>query len=507
MVIEDSLKALMKVLYDGCRKADQYDRVHNPDLVTNLPFDDYFRSDLMIYAVYIIFANGKVTAKEIEMFSYIFDTKVTEKNLKEMHQITLMDKKFCEHPPVSLVRFATRDLMQHNVKGISGTVVGLYDALGKLFLACDTDDIFEYEGIEAFHAYMRVLYDFMAQNVPEIVIPRFDAECGSVYNTIARKQSIFDPDDEDDKDLLGDTNDIEKFMSENGYNDAKDSGKVNYTKPKAVKEKEKTLDDLLNELNGLVGLELVKDDVNSLINFIQVMKMREKRGMRHIPITLHLVFSGNPGTGKTTVARLLAKIYHKLGLISSGQLIEVDRADLVGGYVGQTAIKTKEVIQRAMGGVLFIDEAYSLTSSKDSSDYGQEAIDTILKAMEDNRDNFVVIVAGYTKLMERFVNSNPGLRSRFNKFLHFEDYKPDELQDIFIKMCNDNGYTLNKDAKDYAERYFINLYRCRGENFANAREVRNFFEKAMTRQANRVALFSDISDKELLELMVEDLTN
>lgn len=266
---------------------------------------------------------------------------------------------------------------------------------------------------------------------------------------------------------------------------------------------EETLEELLEKLNDLIGLAGVKKEVTTLINMIKIKKIRDSRGLETASVSKHLVFLGNPGTGKTTVARLLSKIYKQLGVLEKGQLVEVDRAGLVAGYVGQTALKTKEKIDEAMGGILFIDEAYTL--AKGGSDFGQEAIDTILKAMEDNRENFVVIVAGYPDPMEQFLGSNPGLKSRFNKNIMFEDYTEDELLCIFNAFCKPFSMKLSDEAESCVKAYLHWLVQHKTDNFANGREMRNLFELALSNQANRLAEKAEILDEELNEFAKDDL--
>ena len=252
-----------------------------------------------------------------------------------------------------------------------------------------------------------------------------------------------------------------------------------------AEEPAETIEDLKNELHGYIGLDRIKDEVDSLINWIEICKARQEHGLPTPDLALHMVFSGNPGTGKTMVARLMSRIYKSLGVLSKGHLVEVDRSGLVAGYVGQTAIKTAEVIEKAMGGVLFIDEAYALTN-RGSTDYGMEAVDTLLKAMEDHRDDLVVIVAGYTELMQEFVHSNPGLESRFNRFMHFPDYTVEEMTGIFKMRCEKSGYTLEDAAWDTLNEILTKESKDI-EGFGNARGVRNLFEKAIAAQADRLA--------------------
>ena len=274
-------------------------------------------------------------------------------------------------------------------------------------------------------------------------------------------------------------------------------------KPQEV-PKEK-LEDLLAELNGYIGLDTVKEEIDTLVHWIQMQQLRKEHDLPTSDLSLHMVFSGNPGTGKTTIARFLSKIFHSLGILSRGQLVEVDRGDLVAGYVGQTAIKTKDCINKAMGGVLFIDEAYSLTN-RGENDYGAEAVDTLLKAMEDHRDDLIVIVAGYIEPMEKFLHSNPGLESRFNRFIDFPDYTLDELMGIFDMRMSKAGYTMGDEARA-ALRQRIDIERVDVKGFGNARGVRNLFETIIARQADRLGeTEGEITRDMLMELTVADVT-
>ncbi|MBP3234385.1 MAG: AAA family ATPase [Eubacterium sp.] len=402
-----------------------------------------------------------------------------------------MDKEFINTPPRVLLYLAKNDLTDGASRSPSGRpiskeVVELYNDIGTAFVAINGETVTEVANMSNF----------------SLMLDNFLKEYG-LYFTDGIPKGRINPKSRNFRNKNNSSN--VKTGVNNKVADSKSAGKAAMEAEGLQAEPEETLEQLMEELNSLIGLKSVKQDLMNLINLVKVRKLREERGMKQPDITLHLVFSGNPGTGKTTVARLLAKIYKVLGVVSEGQLIEVDRSNLVAGYIGQTATQTAEIVESAIGGILFIDEAYTLTKGGDEKDFGQEAVDTLLKLMEDNRDDLIVIVAGYTDKMEEFVNSNPGLKSRFNKYIFFNDYSGKELTSIYNFMAKNQEYMTDEESSKYVQEYLTKRAKAHEENFANAREVRNYLERCIERQASRIVDIENISDDALKTLTIDDV--
>ena len=458
------------------------DKIENSNIYndTKMKLREMVQFDFLQFLAYLCFSDGADMRSELAFIKdYLgYDFDIARLNTFKYQRTAYSG--FLTNPPRSLSFFAQSDIRSmttYSKTSKAFQLVHTFQLLGETFIACNNIS----SPIEIGHLTNYI--SMMEQYLRKLGFTGSHVQAGIHFNSNSANS-------------LSSTPASAGRITQNA-NDGNSNS--------SSSEQAMDVDVLLEELNALTGLESVKQDIQNLVNIIRVQKLREARGMKQPSISLHMVFSGNPGTGKTTVARLLANIYKGLGVLPSGHLVEVDRSKLVVGYVGQTATKTAQVIDEALGGVLFIDEAYTLSASKGENDFGQEAIDTLLKAMEDHRDDLIVIVAGYPDLMEDFLNSNPGLRSRFNKYIFFADYTPEELIEILKSMCQKQEYKMTEEAITFALDYFTKRVHEHSESFANAREVRNFMEKAIAHQASRIVTFGDdVTDDVLITFEQSD---
>jgi len=453
----------------------------NPQLTasTGMTCREMLKYNMLQFVGFLFESDGTDGRLELDFIRDYFGTIMSIGQFLNFKYGKCMEADFINTPPRVLLYTAKHD-MSGGVKASTGRpmskeVVDLFKEVGTAFIAINSETVTEVANLSNY---------------------------GIMLDNFLKQYGLYFTDGISHKNNPKNKN----FRKDAKTNTPNKAGVIKQTADGLELEQQETLEQLMEELNTLVGLKSVKQDLTNLINLVKIRKLREERGMKQPDITLHLVFSGNPGTGKTTVARLLAKIYKALGVVSEGQLVEVDRSGLVAGYVGQTATQTAEVVESAIGGILFIDEAYTLIKGGDEKDFGQEAVDTLLKLMEDNRDDLIVIVAGYTDKMEEFVNSNPGLKSRFNKYIFFNDYSGSELTEIFNNMAKKQEYDTDKEAAAYVEDYLTKKAKAHEENFANAREARNYLERCIERQATRIVEIADISDDDLRTLTIDDVS-
>ncbi len=474
---DDMLKENRALLKACLEKAQSIGRSEFINSNGTFSLVDVFRTDFLKFLVYLSLADGVVNREEVKFINTNLGYEFTTESLAKYGvNYKLNSDNFLKTIPQSLRYF---------VKGNNGVefsygiryynLIKLYcstfHGVGRELIACNSS--VTQEEIDAL-----TKYSIMLEQHVETIQEEWENSRESISYKVKKENNLTKEVDESD---------------------------IPFTGVIVEADDSKTIDDLYRDLLGLTGLESVKQEVGNLVNLIRISKIREEQGLNPPPIDMHLVFLGNPGTGKTTVARILAKIYNSLGILSKGQMVEVDRSGLVAGYMGQTAQKVQGVIEKAKGGVLFIDEAYALSVNKSEGDFGQEAIDILNKAMEDYRDDLIVIAAGYGDEMQIFLDANPGLRSRFNRYITFPDYNAEELLEILVNNANKIDYKIDEEAKQSIKEEYNKILQNAPQNFGNARAVRNYLDKAISNQANRLIGSGSVDKESLVTLTIDDI--
>ena len=534
----DIVKEESRQMYNLClKRAESIGRAAFIRSEGRIDLAEMYKDDMLRFLVYIVCADGDISQEEIEYVNSLTGSCFTLALMAQYADgLELRSEKILENPPMSLEPF-----VRSNIGPETGEVSnGYYDLLmlyvttfnyvGNDLIACnqnirqgELDCLSSY--INMLRANIDIINGKIKEEKPTIAFKsdRFSGSTNESSNTGYIRETNYDiksNEDSSDNDFTFGRNEdglkVKRKISEKIFNreekkempaSKEADNSVNSVEENGIDPDAINLEKLMEELNSLTGMQSVKKEVNNLVNLLKVCELRRKKGLKVPPTTNHLVFLGNPGTGKTTVARILSKIYHNLGILSKGHLVEVDRSGLVAGYMGQTGEKVMEVVEKAKGGVLFIDEAYALSSNKQDGDFGQEAIDILNKAMEDFRDDLIVIAAGYHDEMQSFLDANPGLRSRFNRTIEFPNYSADELIEIIVKRAKRLDYTFDEDAISFVSDKFKKTLISPPHNFGNARSVRNYLERAISNQANRLVSDMDINEDELMTIKLADVEN